>query len=190
MKVILGLSLVLTLVGFQTMASPWDLDASDRWPSRQEYISVQGQSFFPDQRTAQAICRYNRAGDVVEYTQSRQAGDRIDGKRSFDGRPNFQRYTWGGGMSLDLVTCSGDSYGGGYPPYQPAQISVSRQLFYPDQTTAQAICDLNGYQQQVGFTTERVAGDRIDGKRSFDGRPNFQPYTWGGGNDLESVFCR
>jgi hypothetical protein len=190
MKAILGLSLVLALVSLDAMAG-WGRDDRYRPAPRYEYISVRAQSYFPDMMTAQAICRLNRVGDAVTFTQYKQAGDRIDGKRSFDGRPNFLPETWGGGMSLDVITCSG-GYGGGGPGGggQSVTISVSRQLFYPDQMTAQAICTLNGYYRAVGFTSEKVAGDKIDGKRSFDGRPNFLPATWHGGNDIENVFCR
>ncbi|MDZ4660436.1 MAG: hypothetical protein SGJ18_02335 [Pseudomonadota bacterium] len=146
-------------------------------------INVRGQGYYPDQLTADAVCRLNGLEFSAGYTQWRQAGDRIQGLRSYDGRPYFQSATWGGGMALEVVSCMDGRR-------QPTSINVRGQGYYPDQLTAHAICLFNGYYRTAGYTQWRQAGDRIQGLRSYDGRPYFQSAIWGGGMALDVVNCQ
>ncbi|OQW48212.1 MAG: hypothetical protein A4S09_13970 [Proteobacteria bacterium SG_bin7] len=61
--------------------------------------------YYPDQDTADAVCRLKGYNQAVGFTQWQQAGNRIRGQRSFDGRPFFSTYDWSGGMALDVVSC-------------------------------------------------------------------------------------
>ncbi|OQW53435.1 MAG: hypothetical protein A4S09_07485 [Proteobacteria bacterium SG_bin7] len=144
-------------------------------------INVQGAGYYPDHYTADAVCAFRNLGRANGYTLWRQAGDVIEGLRSFDGRPYFQREVWRGGMALATVNCS---YGG------PISISVRNQGYYPDFLTARAVCVFKGMSDAVGFTQFRQAGDVIEGMRSFDGRPYFQREVWRGGMSLDAVNCR
>lgn len=86
----------------------------------------------------------------------------------------------------------GDHGGGGGRPPRPATVvnPPGDALYSPDQLTAQGICVLNGFREQVGYTQSKVAGNKIDGKNSVDGRAAFYPHRWFGGNALTTVSCR
>lgn len=144
-------------------------------------INVQGSGYYPDRNTADGVCAFRNLGHAVGYTQWRQAGDVIEGLRSYDGRPYFQREVWRGGMALATVTCS---YGG------PISISVRNQGYFPDFLTARAVCVQRGMVETVGYTQYRQAGDVIEGLRSYDGRPFFQRAVWRGGMSLDVVNCQ
>jgi hypothetical protein len=146
-----------------------------------QQISVRGQGYYPDRITADAVCFMNGIPASNGFTQWRQAGNKIEGLRSYDGR-NFSRDKWGGGMALDTVSCS--------QRRQPTQVSVRGQSYYPDRYTAQAICSFNGYYQEAGYTQWKQAGDKIEGQRSYDGRPYFQTEIWYGGYALDTVICQ
>ncbi len=68
-------------------------------------VDVINQGYFPDQLTAQGVCIINRGSLAVGFTQHKQAGNVIEGKRSPDGSGFFRPHVWGGGYSLDKVTC-------------------------------------------------------------------------------------
>ncbi len=144
-------------------------------------INVQGAGYFPDRLTADAVCTFKGMGYSVGYTLWRQAGDVIEGLRSYDGRPYFSREVWRGGMALATVNCSG----GG-----PISISVRNQGYFPDFLTARAVCAFRGMSDAVGFSQYRQAGDVIEGLRSFDGRPYFSREVWRGGMSLDVVNCQ
>lgn len=146
-------------------------------------VSVRGQSYYPDNLTAEAVCRLNGKGPLAGLTQIKQAGDRIDGQRSIDGRPQFSPVAWRGGMALDVVTCYDN-----HMRRDPIVIAAGG-LFHPDQMTAQAICVSRGFYRENGFSQSKVAGNRIDGQRSYDGRPYFMPATWYGGMAISTVSC-
>ncbi len=172
----------LTLVSFNVFADHWP-DDRGRYDDIVN-VNVRGQGYFPDQLTADAVCRLHGHSQSAGFTQWKQAGNRIQGQRSYDGRPYFQSEVWNGGMALDSVNC----WLGGRR--QPTMISVRGQGYYPDEPTANAICLFNGFRRTVGFTQWKQAGDRIEGLRSYDGRPYFQTAIWGGGMALDSVNCR
>ncbi len=73
------------------------------WPTR--VIDVKGQSYHPDELTAQGICIANGMSRSVGSNSWRQAGATIEGKRSFDGSANFQVHKWYTGIALENVTC-------------------------------------------------------------------------------------
>ncbi len=154
-------------------------------PGRGIVVSVRGQGYFPDHATANGVCISKGYGDAVGYTQWRQAGDQIQGMRSYDGSAFFQSHVWRGGMALDEVSCR---YRGGQGP--SAQISVRGQGYYPDDLTAQAICVFNRYRGTTGFTQWQQAGDQIEGQRSYDGRPYFSRAVWRGGMAIDVVNCQ
>lgn len=144
-------------------------------------ISVKGQGYYPDRYTADAICRYNNHYEAVGFTQWRQAGNKIQGLRSYDGRPFFQTEIWYGGMAIDMVSCLSSA--------QPTNINVRGQGYYPDEMTATAVCRLNGLWRTTGYTQWKQAGNKIQGQRSYDGRPFFQSEIWYGGMALDMVQC-
>lgn len=146
-----------------------------------QVISVKGQGYYPDRMTAQGVCAANGYAGAVGFTQWRQAGDKIQGLRSYDGSAYFQSATWRGGMALDTVNCSQNP--------RPSNVSVKGQGYYPDRLTAHGVCIANGFYQAVGFTQWRQAGDKIEGLRSFDGSAFFQSHIWRGGMALDIVNC-
>ena len=148
-----------------------------------ETISVRGQGYFPDALTATGICLANGGRQAIGFTQWRQAGDKIEGMRSYDGSAFFSTTVWRGGMAIDTVNCL-MSY---YP--RPAGISVRGQGYFPDELTAQGVCVANGYYRTVGFTQWKQAGDKIEGMRSFDGSAFFSTTVWRGGMALDVVNC-
>ncbi|OQW48583.1 MAG: hypothetical protein A4S09_04075 [Proteobacteria bacterium SG_bin7] len=68
-------------------------------------VDVKNQGYYPDQLTAQGLCIANGGSIVVGFTQHKQAGNIIEGKRSPDGFAFFKPHIWGGGYSIDKVTC-------------------------------------------------------------------------------------
>ncbi len=147
-----------------------------------QVINVQGQGYFPDRLTALGICVANSYPSVAGFTQWRQAGDKIQGLRSFDGSAFFQSHIWRGGMALATVTCVQNP--------SPTTLSVKGQGYYPDRLTAHGLCVANGFFQAVGYTQWRQAGDKIEGLRSFDGSAFFQSHVWRGGMALDTVSCQ
>lgn len=68
-------------------------------------VDVRNQGYYPDQLTAQGVCVANGGSIAVGFTQHKQAGNIIEGKRSFDGSAFFRPHVFGGGYSLDRVSC-------------------------------------------------------------------------------------
>ncbi len=68
-------------------------------------VSVKGQGYFPDLLTAQGVCVSQGYSRAVGYTQWQQAGNKIQGLRSYNGSAFFQSHIWYGGMALDIVNC-------------------------------------------------------------------------------------
>lgn len=145
------------------------------------HVDVRGQSYFPDEYTARAICLLNNHVDVYTFTQFKQAGNIIEGRQSPDGRPFFQVSRWGGGYALDTVVC--------FSRPTPITFSVRGQSYSPDQMTALALCARQGKSQLVTFDQFKQAGNAIEGQKSYDGR-TFSVVKFYGGYSIDTVTCQ
>ena len=158
---------------------------AQRFPGRGVVVNVRGAGYYPDHSTANGVCFLRGYGETMGFTQWRQAGDKIQGMRSYDGSAFFQTHVWGGGMALDQVRCR---IRGGLG--HQARVNLHGQSYYPDELTAQAICVFNGYWGTTGFTQWQQAGDIIEGQRSYNGRPYFSRHVWRGGMAIDVVNCQ
>lgn len=142
-------------------------------------VDVKGQGFYPDTTTANALCASRGHQEMSTFYAWQQAGGALQGTRSYDGI-TFNSYKWYTGSAIDKVLC--------YVQVQPLTVDVKGQGYFPDHTTALALCRSRGKAQVQTFIPWQQAGGALAGVRSYDG-VTFNSDKWYTGTAIDKVIC-